>query len=100
MTLDDAVTRIRKCGERMSGLYGKTVFDELVLICLAESKARIVNYSGSRRDEFQKNFPADLKALRAQITAVKHDVGDFEFARHASGTHFDAFIVVGHDLFL
>jgi len=34
------------------------------------------------------------------LLATEHQTGDFEFARHASGTHFDAFMVLGDELYL
>jgi hypothetical protein len=100
MTLDEATKQIRKCGQKMNDLYGKVVFDEWVVISLAQHKARILFYVGPRNDDFLKNFAEDLGALRAELLDSKYTIGDFEFARHGTGTGFEAFVVLGDGLYL
>ena len=72
MTLDEATKQIRSCGQKMNDLYGKVVFDEWVVISLAQQKARILFYVGPRNDDFLKNFAADLGALRAEL--LNHEI--------------------------
>lgn len=100
MTLAEATELIKGCGDKMSALYNKPVFDEWAVISLIKRKERILTYLGPRKEDFQKNFAHDVEALRADLMSEKHGLGDFEFARHAGGTHFDAFVVLGEGLYL
>jgi hypothetical protein len=100
MTLESALGLIKEYCDRMNTLYGKVVFDEWVVVGFTGDKERILAYSGPRRDQFKKNFQTDVKALRSELLRIKHPIGDFDFARHAGGTHFDAFMAVGERIFL
>ena len=80
---------------RWTARYGKTVFDEWAVVSLAENKARVLAYVGPRNDDFLKNFANDLGALRAELLDADYGVGDFAFARHGTGTRFEAFMVLG-----
>ena len=100
MTLDEAYLLIRATVDQMNARYGKTVFDEWVVLSLHEKAVRILHYHGPRKEDFQKNFSADLNALRADLDNQEFGIGDFEFARHAGGTHFDAFLVLGRGFYL
>lgn len=100
MNLDAANLVIHATVDRMNSIYGSSVFDEWAVISLNEPGGRIVNYVGPRRENFQKNFVRDLEALRAELASQRFGVGDFEFARHAAGTRFDGFLVLGRGLYL
>ena len=100
MTLDEAIFSIRACVDQMNARYGNTVFDEWVVLSLHEKTGRILHYHGPRRDDFQKSFGTDLEALRADLENRQFGIADFEFARHAGGTHFDAFLVLGRGFYL
>ena len=100
MKLDEAIALIKDYSQRMNELYGSVVFDEWSIVSFNEQKGRILSYNGPRKENFQKNFGADLESLRSELLKTKHETGDFEFARHASGTHFDAFMALGEDLYL
>jgi len=84
----------------MNALYGKVVFDEWAVVEISSGKPRLVNYSGPRREGFQKNFGADAAELQRETQGEGYAVGDFEFTRHAEGTSFESFMVVGEGLFL
>lgn len=100
MTLEEASQQIRATMERMNAHYGGIVFNEWAVLLFREGAARILNYTGQRKDDFQKHFGADLGALRAELTNPRYAVGDFEFARHAVGTQFEAFMVLGAGVYL
>ncbi len=100
MTLDEAIFSIRACVDQMNARYTKTVFDEWAVVALNEKPGRILTYHGPRKDDFQKNFTTDLDALQAELVGSRYTIGDFEFARHAVGTKFEAFMVVGPGLYL
>ena len=84
----------------MNDRYGKVVFDEWAIVSLAQNKGRILAYIGPRNDDFLKNFANDLGGLRSELLNAKYHTGDFEFARHAVGTSFEAFMVLGDGVYL
>ncbi len=100
MTLDEANKQIQTCAKQMNDRYGQAVFDEWAVVSLAQQNARILSYVGPRNDEFLKNFVTDLGTLRTELLKAKYAAGDFEFARHATGTCFEAFVVVGKGVYL
>jgi len=100
MTLDEASRQIQACAQKMNDRYGRVVFDEWAVVSLGKQKARILSYAGPRNDDFLKSFAEDLGALRAELLDSKYSVGDFEFARHAVGTGFEAFMVLGDGVYL
>jgi len=100
MTLEEASKQVQSCVKQMTDRYGRTVFDEWAVVSLAQHKARILAYTGPRNDDFLKNFVADLGGLRAELLNAKYSVGDFEFARHGTGTFFEAFMVLARGVYL
>ena len=100
MTLDETKTRIKACATQMDAHYGKTVFDEWAVISLAENRARVLAYVGPRNDDFLKNFVNDLGSLRSEFLRLDYGVGDFVFARHGTGTRYEAFMVLGTAIYL
>ena len=100
MTLEEAVGLVKGCATEMDARYGKTVFDEWAVLSLAENKARVLAYIGPRNDDFLKNFAKDLGTLRTELLTESYGPGDFEFARHGTGTGFESFMVLGRALYL
>ena len=84
----------------MDAHYDKTIFDEWAIVSLAENKARVLAYVGPRNDGFLKNFANDLGSLRSELLGTNYGIGDFAFARHGAGTHFEAFMVLGSAIYL
>lgn len=100
MTLSEVSKQIQSCAKQMNDRYGEVVFDEWAIVSLIQHKARILYYTGPRNDAFLKNFAGDLGALRVELLKPEYSVGDFEFARHGTGTCFEAFIVLGKGVYL
>jgi len=100
MTLDEAKNLIKTCAAQMDAHYGKIVFDEWAVVSLAENKARVLVYVGPRNDGFLKNFANDLGSLRSELLGANYGTGDFAFARHGTGTLFEAFMVLGSAIYL
>lgn len=100
MTFDQANALIRSCSERMNSLYGKVVFDEMAVVSLADRKGRLIAYTGPRKSGFQSNFVEDAGTLRVGLMTDQYEPGDFEFARHSTGTGFESFMVLGKGVFL
>jgi hypothetical protein len=99
-TLEETIQQVKSCAKQMDTRYGKTVFDEWAVISLAENKARVLFYIGPRNDEFLTNFANDLGALRAELVEANYGAGDFAFTRHAAGTRFEGFMVLGAGIYL
>ena len=100
MKLETATELTMDYAGRMDALYGKVVFDEWAIVSFQEKTGRLLSYQGPRKESFQQNFGRDVETLKSELLANRHEIGDFEFARHGSGTHFDAFIVLGDELYL
>jgi hypothetical protein len=100
MKLDQAVPAIKLCAEKMNSMYGRVVFNEWVLLSFVDGSAKLVAYSGPRKEHFQSNFAADVAELRPRLLSHRCAPGDFEFAWYGSGTGFEAFIVAGPRVYL
>ena len=66
----------------------------------ARTAPKVLAYTGPRNDDFLKNFARDLGTLRSALVGGGYGPGDFEFARHGTGTGYEAFLVVGQGLYL
>ena len=99
MTLDDAIRHIEQCCERMNANYGATVFDEWLVVHMGESD-KILAHSGPRGDSIVYGFFADLKAIHDLLQSAEHSPGDFGFTHEGHGTRFDAYVVLGENLYL
>ncbi len=100
MTLSQALELLKHCAASMDAKYGKLVFDEWAIICLQRGQERMISYQGPRQEHFLKNFVHDLGSLRADLLTTRHSPGHFDFSRHAVGTHFEAFVCAGDELYL
>jgi hypothetical protein len=100
MTLDEASRQIKECAARMDAAYHKTVFDEWAVVLFRERRGVVLSYTGPRREDFQRNFAGDFKDLRVPLLTGTHGIGDFEFARHGVGTKAEAFMILGHGIYL
>ena len=100
MKLDEAIHSVKQGFKKINEAYGRTVFDEWAIISLQSIQGTIYDYSGPRHSDFQKNFLENLIPLRAEIDNDELEPGEFAFSREAPGTNFDAFIVLGDNLFL
>lgn len=97
MNLDETNALIKKHADRINELYGNVVFDEWAVISFSQKTGRVIHYSGPRKENFQKNFAEDVEELKSELLTKKHEPGDFEFARHGTGSMLDAFIVAGNE---
>ena len=100
MNLADARTAVILALGRMNALYQKPLFDEWVLVKLARTEGAILAYEGPRAESYQRRFKTDIAPLQVEIEGRKMAVGDFEFAPHAHGAHFDACLRLGPAAYL
>jgi len=100
MNLADARSAILLALGRMNALYQKPLFNEWILVKLARTEGAILAYEGPRAESYQRRFKTDIAPLQVEIEGRKMAVGDFEFAPHAHGAHFDACIRLGSAAYL
>jgi hypothetical protein len=100
MLVEDSIKLIKNCADAMNSMYGNVVFDEWVLFSVTDDKVKILSYMGPRKQDFAVSFQSDLGELRPKLLAHEYHPGDFEFARYANGTSFEAFMVAGGDVYL
>jgi hypothetical protein len=94
MQWNDAINLIQACGTRMTALFGSPVFDEWAILKL-NGITSVGYYSGPRPSQFLTTFASDSTALSQEAGGRAYSPGEFEFARDAGGTAFDAFLVLG-----
>lgn len=100
MNLADARTAVIQTLGRMNALYRQPVFNEWVLVKLAQEQGAVLAYDGPRADSYQTRFKTDVAPLRAELEQRQLAVGDFEFVPAAHGTHFDACLRLGPAAYL
>ena len=100
MNLTDARSAIVLALGRMNALYQKPLFDEWVLVKLAQEEGAILAYEGPRSESYQRRFKADIAPLQAEMLKRQMMIGDFEFSQAAQGSHFDACIRLGPAAYL
>ena len=100
MTLEEAIKLVKACEEKMTLLYGAPVFNEWIIIQISGATGTTHYYTGPRPDSFQKSFKADVKDLYGRLVSESFSPGEYEFVRSAIGTAYEAFMVLGNQLFL
>jgi hypothetical protein len=95
MKLAAARTAVIQAIERMNAVYQKPLFNEWVVVSLADKQGSILAYEGPRAESYQSRFKTDIAPLQVELMGRKMAVGDFEFAPNAHGAHFDACIRLG-----
>lgn len=100
MSPAEAYSTISATMARMSTLYGRTLFDEWVVVRLGPGTATVENYEGPRLADCLAFFARDVALLRREAADRAHGPGDFDFARAAAGTQFDALLQIAPDAYL
>ncbi len=100
MSPADAYRMIGAAMARMSVLYGQTLFDEWVVVRLGANTATVETYEGPRLADCLATFAKDVAPLRREASDRAHNPGDFDFARAAAGTQFDALLKIAEDAYL
>lgn len=100
MLLTDALALLHASSARISEAYGEPVFDELVIVRFDRGRGEIVHYQGPRPEAFVRTFARDAVPLGAEAAGKHYAAGDFEFAREATGTAYDALVALAPQVFL
>ncbi|VGO19274.1 hypothetical protein [Pontiella sulfatireligans] len=95
-----AADRIETALISLENAIGEPVFDEWALVEKNEGGWKLVEYGGSRKDDFLADFNDDIAALRGTLDPANTGIGDFAFSHEGHGTGFDAHMCVGENLFV
>ena len=98
MHLDHAIQLIKQCTERINSKYGIVVLDEWLIVHMGQSD-RILAHSGPRGEEIVLDFGPDTEAIH-KLLQRNSNLGDFGFTEEGYGTRFDAYTVIGKNLFV
>ena len=99
MKLDEAIQEIEKCSQKMNAKYGGVVFDEWLIVHMGKTD-RILAHTGPRGELIVQDFETDTKAIHQLLQASPNSVGDFGFTNEGHGTLFDAYTVLGNNLYV
>lgn len=95
-----AATRIETAMERLENCIGEPVFDEWALVEKNATGWKLVEYGGTRKEEFRAEFKTDMAALRETLDPATAQIGDFAFSHEGYGSGYDAHICAGNNLFI
>jgi hypothetical protein len=100
MILTDVLALLHTSSARMAEAYGEPVFDEWVIVRFDRGRGEIVHYQGPRPEAFVRTFARDAVPLGAETAGKHYSAGDFEFAREAAGTSYDALVALAPRVYL
>ena len=80
--------------------FGEPVFDEWALVERDAGSWKLIEYGGSRKEEFLAEFKTDMAALRGTLNPSQEQIGDFAFSHAGYGSGYDAHICAGKNLFV
>lgn len=100
MNIPAATDRIETALISLGTSVGEPVFDEWALVEKNEAGWRLIEYGGTRKNDFLAQFNDDLAALRGTLDPSKASVGDFAFSHEGYGSGFDAHICAGESIFV
>jgi hypothetical protein len=100
MNLDEAIAAVETHLARMNALGRQVIFDEWALVTVFGGKARILHYSGPRREAMPSTLAEDLRPFARDLVRGEHFIGHFDFSPSSQGRAFDAYVVVGEGCFL
>ena len=100
MDIKIAIDKIKKTLVKLDNASGEVVFDEWVLVFHVAKGWKLLEYGGTREDQFVETFTEDLSALRDTFDPSASQAGEFAFSHEGYGTGFDVHICLGTQLFL
>ena len=95
-----AEDRIESALINMGTTVGEPVFDEWALVQKNDAGWKLLEYGGTRKNDFLAKFNSDIAALRGTLDPETTQVGDFAFSHEGYGSGFDAYICAGDNIFI
>ncbi len=84
----------------MERVVEEPVFNEWALVEKTDGGWKLIEYGGTRKNDFLENFNTDIAALRETLDPVNTQIGDFAFSHEGYGSGFDAHICAGSNMYL
>jgi hypothetical protein len=100
MNIAAAEDRIETALINLGQAVGEPVFDEWALVEKTDAGWKLIEYGGTRKNDFLENFNSDLAALRNTLDPSSTMIGDFAFSHEGYGSGFDAHICAGRNIFV
>lgn len=100
MNKEAAADRIETALINLGKAVGEPVFDEWALVEKTGAGWKLIEYGGTRKNDFLENFNDDIAALRDTLDPSNTLVGDFAFSHEGYGSGFDAHICAGKNIFV
>jgi len=100
MNIPAATDRIETALISLGKSVGEPVFDEWALIEKTDSGWKLLDYGGTRKNDFLAQFNVDLAALRGTLDPSTSQIGEFAFSHEGYGSGFDAYICAGENIFI
>jgi hypothetical protein len=100
MNISAATDRIETALISLGTSVGEPVFDEWALVEKNDAGWRLIEYGGTRKNDFLAQFNDDIAALRGTLDPSNTCVGDFAFSHEGYGSGFDAHICAGEGIFV
>lgn len=97
MNLENAAAKIESNLKNLETAIGEPVFDEWAVVEKSSDGWKLLEYGGSRREEFVADFAQDMAALKETLDPSNIQIGDFAFSHEGFGSGFDAHICAGCD---
>ena len=100
MNIPAATDRIETALISLGTSVGEPVFDEWALVEKNDAGWRLIEYGGTRKNDFLAQFNDDITALRGTLDPSNTCIGDFAFSHEGYGSGFDAHICAGESIFV
>jgi len=100
MNTTAATDRIASALINMETVLGESAFNEWALVAKAPQGWKLMEYNGTRKENFLEEFNGDMAALKNTLDPSNTYIGDSAFSHEGHGSGFDAHMCVGDGLFL
>lgn len=100
MNIATAIDHIETALLHLGKELGEPVFDEWALVEKNISGWKLIEYGGTRKNDFLTNFNSDIASLKGTFDPDQASIGDFAFSHEGYGSGFDAHICAGKNLFV
>ena len=101
MNIEQANQIIQQTVDQLNLDYGGCLFDEWALVEFRKGKSDLLLYSGPRKASFLTQLPTDMAALSHSFRdGTLLQLGEYDFARNATGSQIDAAACVGKNIYL
>lgn len=98
MDIRSAALKVKEKLDFLKATQGKVLFNEWVLVQIKDNKWKVLLYQTPRKEDLKAHFKDDISSLKL-LKPLDSQIGEFGFSDTGHGTHFDAYIHAGEDVF-